>query len=83
MCDKSDPTETCCSIFWGPVLTVEKQNSSAYRSKSCIRAFPPDELFFQNFNNKENSNNCFTSPMCNTDVVRSGVSTVDLCSRPR
>lgn len=81
MCDRSDPTETCCSIFWGP--PINKHKSSPRRSKSCISAFPPNGLFIQNCDEKDNSDNFYTSPMCNTNLVRNGVSAMDLYSRPR
>lgn len=77
MCDISDPTETCCSIFWGPPIT--KQSSPPRRSSSCISAFPSDGLFIQNCDGKD----CYTSPMCNTNVIRNGVSAIEVCSRPR
>lgn len=81
MCDKSDPTETCCSIFWGPPVKMHK--SSPRRSKSCISAFPPNGLFTQNCNGEDNSDDIYTSPMCHTNLVRTGVSLMDLCSTPR
>lgn len=77
MCFASDPTETCCSIFWGSPIT--KLRSPPCQSRSYISAFPSDVFFIQNCDGKD----CYTSLMCNTNVVRDGVSTIEVCSIPR